>query len=682
MEELKKALAGVDDDYLVGISNKGIVKRAYKDVDTVKIKADYIDGSAYVTVDNTQCVILTPIAGSSCNCPSRTICRHIITAILWLKKELISEQSEKENVEILESQTKSKENNLAKELAEYPVEKLQKAMKKKYYNAFIEKVKVGILPQMEELSAITVDIPEDNSVVKLISPLEYSACTCHSKELCKHKAAAILAWKIKHKVIELNSLMSIEDGTPSMDIDKLHNCAKNCIEFLERLLSDGLVRTSDDAAEHSETNAVLCHNADIPNGEKIFREIGNRLKGYLAHSPEFNTNRLFSVIIEAYILMIKICKETDVKKLKDLAGEFKSSYQISDELELIPLAQRKISSVTGFEGDVYYFVNKSKSGNKLPFLTFSDIRPTFYESNKRSSTSNAPWGLYGLINVLMSFEMRLTLPKLSGIKLSSSSETRAVQICKPDLNQRAVYDKVYTDFRKLIEDNFEHITDDDDKETLVMLMPQKCVSSDFSEISQTHTIVVEDFYGQCLNVQARYNSKARVFFSQLSVVGKTMIENPEKSYVIFGNAYIEDGQCQIYPIAVFDNLSIPKPQIEKRGNKKHHTYGYFSKLFHEIEEMLCDIIQCGINSFSLYNQIKDMGNECDCSGLTILGKELNNLAESFENKNHTYSDNNTDIIELVCGIYSYLRLAIEKTEIKCAINNLYESGENADEFVD
>ena len=31
MEEWKTWLAGVDDDYLIGLSNKGIVKRAYKD---------------------------------------------------------------------------------------------------------------------------------------------------------------------------------------------------------------------------------------------------------------------------------------------------------------------------------------------------------------------------------------------------------------------------------------------------------------------------------------------------------------------------------------------------------------------------------------------------------------------------------------------------------------------------
>ena len=63
----------------------------------------------------------------------------------------------------------------------------------------------------------------------------------------------------------------------------------------------------------------------------------------------------------------------------------------------------------------------------------------------------------------MKYELQLTLPKLSGIKLSSSSDTKAVQICKPELNQRAVYDKISINFRKLIEGNFIRTEKDQDR---------------------------------------------------------------------------------------------------------------------------------------------------------------------------------------------------------------------------
>lgn len=665
MEKLKLALAEADDDYLTGITNKGILKRSYKDLETAKITANFIDDSAYVSVDNVQCVILTPIADSSCTCPSRTICRHIITAVLWLKNELLKDEAEKQEA----VKQDNKENKLQKELEDFPVDKLRKAMKKKYFNSFLEKAKIGILPSMEELSTITVDIPEDNTTVKLLSPLEYSACTCFSKGLCKHKAVAVLAWKLKHKVISIDSLVPVED-TVSVDTEKLHFCAEHCIAFLSRLLSDGLVRTPEDASEYAEAAALICHNAGFPEGEKSLREIGNRLKAYISHSPQFSTEYLFSAIIDAYLLMRSILGEKDPNKLNEITGEFRSSYKITDELELIPLAQRKVTSMAGYEGDVYYFVNKSQSGNDLPFLTFSDIRPTYYDNNGRSQMSNAPWGLYGLCNVLMSFEMRLTLPKLSGIKLSSSSDTKAVQICKPNLDQKAVYDKIYTDFRKLINENFANIKYND-RELLVMLMPEKIISSYFSETEQTLTIVSEDYYGQRLNIKARYQSKTKDFFEQLVAAAKTMLNNPDKKYVIFGNAYIESGQCSIYPIAVYDKINVPEPSAEKREKQNTEININFLKLFKEISGMLCDIIQCGINLFDLYVQINNYADECETSGLIALAEKLRDLSEKLSAKNHTYSENNTEIIRLIGEVYDYLQIGTEKTEVRCAIDNLY-----------
>ena len=90
MEELKKALAAADDDYLVGISNKGIVKRAYKDLEAAAVTSGFIDTTADITIDNAQCVIRVPLVKSECSCPSHTICRHIVTAILWLRREYVS----------------------------------------------------------------------------------------------------------------------------------------------------------------------------------------------------------------------------------------------------------------------------------------------------------------------------------------------------------------------------------------------------------------------------------------------------------------------------------------------------------------------------------------------------------------------------------------------------------------
>ena len=719
MEELKQAIAHADDDYLVGISNKGIVKRAYKDLSAADVRSGFIDTTADITVDNTQCVLRVPLVKSSCACPSRTICRHIVTAILWLRQEwgtgttsdaaetVSSKQeatavsaekpvtagtkqetngtvpvkedrfsSEGTGVSAAPPAPLSKAEQLAQELSAVPLDKLQKAMKKQYYTAFWEKAKAGVLPVMDGSTVITADILEENVTVKLLSPLGYSACTCHSKELCRHKAAVIAAWQLTHGVLTLAQLSPPEEKTAVTDTERLRRCLTQGIDFLEGIFSHGLVRMAEEADETSETLAVLCHSAEFPEGERLFRELGNRLGAYTAHSPEFDTDRLFALMMHTYRLLTRLQQETDPQQLQTLAGTFRDSYHVTEAMTLVPLAQQPFTSLTGYQGTVYYFLNKGENRTALPYVTFSDIRPTMYENSRSSARANAPWGLYGPCSILMQSELRLLLPKVSGIRLSSSNETKAMQLSRPNLNQPAVYDRIYTDFRRLIEEHFGG--EPTDGENLVMLLPERCISSSFREITQTHTIVAEDAYGQRLAIEARYHSQRQAFFDQLALVGQQMQQHPEKPYVIFGNAAIKDGVCRIYPIAVFDTITPPRPIVPKdTPHRGDPSCRYFLSLFREYREQLCDMIQCGLHTFTLYDSLRDSAEECEQSGLTFLAEQFRQLADDLSAQNHTYQRDSTAIIHRLSRMDTYLQTGIRLTEIGCAIDALYPHEEDS-----
>ena len=91
MEELKRLLLQADDEYLAGLSNKGTVKRAYKDLEQEKPSARWDGEGAEVAWKEASCRVRAPLGDSSCSCPSRSVCRHLIGAILYLKKELEAE---------------------------------------------------------------------------------------------------------------------------------------------------------------------------------------------------------------------------------------------------------------------------------------------------------------------------------------------------------------------------------------------------------------------------------------------------------------------------------------------------------------------------------------------------------------------------------------------------------------
>ena len=86
--QLAAAIYNADDERLIAIANKGIYKRAVKDAENAEADITESEDSAEVSFGGEKCVITFPLEESRCSCPSRTVCRHIITAVLLLKKRL------------------------------------------------------------------------------------------------------------------------------------------------------------------------------------------------------------------------------------------------------------------------------------------------------------------------------------------------------------------------------------------------------------------------------------------------------------------------------------------------------------------------------------------------------------------------------------------------------------------
>ncbi|MGN0537577.1 MAG: SWIM zinc finger family protein [Acutalibacteraceae bacterium] len=668
MQALIDALENADDDYLIGLSNKGILKRSYKDLQEAEISAEYGENSAEMTVAEEKCTIVVPLGESKCSCPSRSICRHIITAILWLKQNKTS--SEKKDTETAD-EPKELQPELKDELSAFPLKTLQKAMKKSYYAAFITDMEKNRLPQFSESSILSVSFPKDNINVRLVYPLEHSTCTCHSKELCQHKAAAILAWQFNKKIVTLDTLKT-PTQTAALNIPIIHHTAETVFKFLSNILSGGLVRLSDDTAEQTESMAILCHNNRLADLERLLREMGNRLDGYLKHAPEFRSDMLFALILDCIVLAKKILKADNNDTLLPLLGEMKSTYTVSDDLALIPIAKREFSSVSGYEGEIYYFLNKDTESPQR-FFSYSNIRPSFYDTRKVRPLYNAPWGLGVNVDEMMKFQIRLKNPKLSGSKISSSGETTG-ELTEPteQLNLSEVRDCVYTDFKKMIEDVFSS-TNETETERLVFLSPKKYIQSVSDTIGQAHRLIIEDTLGQRITIQLHYRSSDKNFFDTFRALCGNIVENTKDTYVFFGRLYIEHEKCYLFPIAVFNTITL-SPSLEEKeiqrleGNDT--DYGYFAELFHDIQKTLGDIMQCGINSFDLYDSIQEYALECQKCGLNRLNQKLDALYNCFIQRNHTYDNDNTNIVRLLTEIHQYLLVGIQKTEIRQAINNL------------
>ena len=80
--KLKSFIDILDDDYLIGISNKGTVNRAKKDLEKVQsITYKFNDENIEFVIDDITCLVNDEVQKYKCSCPSRSICKHVICAI-------------------------------------------------------------------------------------------------------------------------------------------------------------------------------------------------------------------------------------------------------------------------------------------------------------------------------------------------------------------------------------------------------------------------------------------------------------------------------------------------------------------------------------------------------------------------------------------------------------------------
>lgn len=586
MVDWRQSLAGVDEDYLVGISNKGIVKRAYKDLEAAGSEAqaaaaalDWNAQELTVTAGGETVTIRFPLGESQCSCPSRSICRHVVMAILLARQaaggkagaenessdgQSTGEEGSKvpdvqsageaesgdsaghcaENPETVGSGSestarsesgsggrrdveKTKGNGSGKgssdgnnggnlgqmvwqEILAQPRKPLLKALGSKGLRRLVTAMEAENVPQVERSTVVRMQLPGQDMTVKLLSPLEYSTCTCHKKELCSHKAEAILWCQYLEKQLTVQDLTGELEQEPAFDLQELRDTAGQVKDCLEHLLETGLARSGVEQAQELERLAILCHNAGLPGWEGDIRALAEGYEKYLRRAAgqtmeklAGQLQRLYGKTVQLGLLVdqalpgtgnpdlnayeqvqksdaipkgdapaqkgdsVHSTKEQDklmppqasdaavqqvrstISQIQALAGEFRSEYLPVGDLELTGITVEHFVSDSGYEGDTVYFLEIATG----TWYTYTNARPTFYEGKKRrgyQEKAPAPWGVPLPLEGLASVQLLLKGAKCdAGGRLSSTQETKGEILGKSELTAAKLEGWYYREYDRL-----------------------------------------------------------------------------------------------------------------------------------------------------------------------------------------------------------------------------------------
>lgn len=585
----------MDDEYLIGISNKGIVKRAYKDKE--EIPAEVIETGEVISVrvgDETVTVCF-PLGESRCSCPSRSICRHVVQAILALReqaappeqagepavgsapagnagkaaaagepagaeesgsKPALAGESAGEPVGPGESGSAPPEQAGASrgvrgEINAYPLAPLKRAMGSRGWQAFLNRAAAGAKPEIQYASVVTVRLPEQEFVVKLLSPLEYSSCTCHKKELCAHKAEAILWCQLEAKALDPESLSEQTGEARAYDMDVVKKTAGQMKAFLEELLQTGLSRTSPDALDYLERLAVISHNAGLARFEGYFRALFDSYDRYFKRKAAFRTEELMLQTARLYQRADLLLQAADSAETARYAGEFRADYMPAGNLDLIGIAMERFHSQTGYEGETVYFLEE-QSGK---WYTYTNARPVFYEKGRRRGApekSQAPWGLDISLEGLLNVRIRLTGARCDvRRRLSASQDTRGEILGEQNLSLEDVEGWYYSDFAKLFPEQIgrqqrEWLSENDAQTgtDLVFVQPDSCEKADFSQTGQQLFLPLYDRQGREIVVEVTYSKEEAGSIRYLERISQ------KKPPCFLGKIYLRDGRIRMYPVAV------------------------------------------------------------------------------------------------------------------------------------
>ena len=542
-EELSAALAAADENYLVGLCNKGTVNRAKKDLSALTDPESTTENNGVtLKLGEVSCFITSPLGESRCSCPSSAICRHRITAILWLKQQLDAEPAP----------PPLPQKPAFQELRAYPPEKLAKQLGTKRLSAALFRHQSGGGPEITETSVVTVDMPWLPASVRLLEPLEHSSCTCHSKTFCPHKAEALLYWQLKEGIADPALLQAAQPTREVLDLEAVRGVCRAVRETLAAHLATGLSRMPPGVCETVERMAALCHTAKLPELERALRGLHGEYAAYFARSATYRDAALLQRISVAYRLAGAL-ESADGETAPALAGTFRDEYLPAGDLKLYLLGFREFSGRSGYAGTIYYFWERDAHR----FYTYTHVRPTFYEKEARRRFSPAvPWGLPCPLHQVWNFALDLTNAKATRTgNLSASEQCQAVLLDSRDPGNIYPQELIYTDFSLLLEQcSAPHASE---RERLAVILPRRCEPQPYDTVQQRFTMCLLDDKGRDILLEVRYKKEEEKVVERLERLADNLKGDPLLSPVFFGIVYREDDRLKLYPIEFFTEWGKP-----------------------------------------------------------------------------------------------------------------------------
>lgn len=409
--QLRAQLAHFDDDAFTALANRGLLRRAHKDLEKQAATiSDETPDSLTLTLGEYR--IRFDLRGptqAQCSCPAVGVCQHILAAAISLQRLPIDDESQ-------QAASGDEGNSLATlhaALMRLSVDDLVRHAGKPGYRWAWQFV-LDLHPE----DGVRID-GERHVVIRFSHPrmsfrymggdLENLVADPATKRIEKYRVAAVLAYQRAHgaEITKLES--SDKERTVSLDLGKDHTVpgsaaqsqydsrARLCNgvkQLLEECIVLGLSHLSRGIQERYTTLAVWAQGAEYHRLALLLRRLADHVDLLLERAGGADEHRLLDEMTLAFGL-VSALNEAARHHVEPalLIGRARTQYEETGKMELLGLGASVWRSASGYVGLTMLFW----SPQDQVFLSCTDARP----ENQRGFNPVArykaagPWGGLG-----------------------------------------------------------------------------------------------------------------------------------------------------------------------------------------------------------------------------------------------------------------------------------------------
>ncbi|AFY71510.1 hypothetical protein Pse7367_3269 [Thalassoporum mexicanum PCC 7367] len=613
INQIKQALAQYDDDSLAAIANRGMVRRARKDLQNgvvqgiigERVESDSSDrGWVKLAVAEYEVEISAlGAAKATCTCPAVEVCRHILAASIWLAEGAIANTAEQDSdrdasdtnsddladpaigypvgiqqdgkdgrpeqqsdritatpaIDSGHVQEPEAKHSPSQEILAHEPAQLKKWVGKKDYEAAIALLASNPTVGITEGSPIVIKLPDFKLECRyfLGTGLEGMVCSRKSTHSNRYLVLAILAYQRQHGID--HHAIAAPDSTKGHDSAQAELLQQMLLLFTEAV-GMGVCNLSNAVQQRFISQSVAATAANLPRLAKALRGIADEINLLATRSAQADEGRLFWELAQTNAIAsatLELLAKNEVPPIS-LVGQHRSKYEEIGNLDLTGMGAYHWESKTGYAGvTVLFWEDQSKQ-----WFCWSEVRPTF------RGMGFSPWWRYKQSDVweqspetLSQNQLKLFSAKRNyQNRLSASSTSKVLLLGKAEPVKLDFGDRYFKRWINLR--NYAATTvrtglgEYDLLQGMVVVSPTEWGERNYDQVNQVFYWWLADEDGDLLPLRVMYRptDEGRIRFLEAL--------NPSQYYVwgIVAQITIAADGLALYPISL---LCQPPPTISE-----------------------------------------------------------------------------------------------------------------------